>query len=273
MLTNDVELDEPAVWTGPAAVTLPRAELSVFIAIPDQVAWKSAVVVVGESGLLDEPVRSICRELARAGHGAIALDLGSSNLEALATCRSAGGLGARGDAALSALAERVNGAIDALRAQTTVPLSRVAVLGYGLGGIVALLAGNRCHVGLTIAFYAEGPQWLGLNLEAVIDTPRPHAAPFVCLIGAEDPACSPDKLSAIQQRLDSFGMKCSFVIYPRTSGHFCRVDAPEYRPRHADEAWHRVLRMLETQARLRHRIRAKGVPARAVPLTLETKRR
>jgi dienelactone hydrolase len=70
----------PAIRARMATTSSPGGAIPGFLAIPAGVTWKSAAVVVGETGALDESTREVCRSLARAGHGALGVDLSSSTL-------------------------------------------------------------------------------------------------------------------------------------------------------------------------------------------------
>jgi carboxymethylenebutenolidase len=154
-------------------------------------------------------------------------------------------------------AARVTRGVDAglarLRLEATVRPPRIGVVGYGLGGYVALVAAYASQVGVAVCFYGAGPMRLRTELRRIIDQPKRHAAPMLCLIGGEDSTVRPEDLAAIHERLGAFGMRHTFIIYPRTKGHFCRVGGADYRAPEADDAWQRLVHALETAPRLRNR--------------------
>jgi len=214
-----------------------------FLAVPTASEWKSAVVVVGATGL-DDHVVAVCRELAVAGHGALAIDLPVNRLDERASLAPA-------------VTRTVSAALACLRGAAPAVPPRFGVVGYGAGGLVALAAGIRCQIGAAVSFYGEGPMLLRQHLTQIIDAPKRHAAPFLCLLGSKDTDVGPQDLLAIRDRLDSFGMRHTFIVYPRTAAGFCHQNSANYRAAEANDAWSKLLHALETAPRLRHRFGAK----------------
>jgi carboxymethylenebutenolidase len=146
----------------------------------------------------------------------------------------------------------VDAALAYLRAEAPRVPARFGIVGFGVGGFVALVAGYRCQIGAAVSFYGEGPMLLRSDLD-IVDGPRRHAASLLCLVGAEDKAVSPDDIAAIRGLLTGYRMQHSFVVYPRTSVDFFRPTATGYRPVVAEDAWKRLLHALETAPRPRFR--------------------
>jgi len=234
----------------------PRGGVPGYFAAPSSDAWKSAVVVIGDHLTLDDHARETCRRLAREGHAAIALDLTGGADSGVSLVSRRPGVSDR-DGQARAI-EGVAAGLELLRTEASAPPARFGVVGYGGGGLVALVAGYRCQVGAAISFYGEGPMQLRANLSEIIERPKRHAASFLCLVGGEDDAVRPEDLGAIHERLDTFGMRHTFIVYPRTRSGFCQVDGPRYRAAEANDAWGKVLHALETAPRLRHRFQPKA---------------
>ncbi len=244
---RDIQAQTPR----PVTLEAPAGRVTGFLATPVS-DWKSAVVVVGDRGGLDDHVLGACARLADAGHAALALDLDVDRLD---------GSVVLSPSATSALA-RCTGAVTAglafLRAEAAAPPSRFGVVGYGLGGLVALAAGYRCQVGAAVSFYGDGPVRLRANLLEIMGQPKPHAGALLCLVGGEDEDVCPADLAAIHSHLDAFGMRQTSIVYPRTRTDFCRDGAPTYRAAEAADAWGRLLHALEVAPKLRHRFAAKS---------------
>ncbi len=244
------------VCSGPIRLDTPDGPLSAFLASPDGTAWKSGVVVVGESGALSVQLRDTCCRLAEAGHGALALDLEVASLGGPLVMSDASAAG------LTRCTRAVGAAAGFLRSEAPTALSRLGVVGFGTGGLVALAAGYRCQVGTAVSFYGEGPMRLRANLREIIDAPKPHAATLVCLVGGEDEDVRPADLGAIRDHLDAFGMRQTSIVYPRTRAGFCHPEGRNYRAAEAEDAWGRLLHALETATRQRHRFSAKSPTTR-----------
>jgi dienelactone hydrolase len=230
--------DDVAIATRSVKLAVGGASRTAFLAVPKERAWKAAVVVVGDRSSVDAEVKEVARGLAREGHGALALGHGQSGPEGTDVVE---------------LTRGVDAALSRLRGEAPAPPPRIGVVGYGAGGFIALVAGYRCQVGAVVSVYGEGPMRLRAELRRIIDRPKRHAAPFLCLLGGEDDAVRPGDLAAIRERLHIFGMRHTFIIYPRTRGEFCRVGGLDYRASEAADAWGKILHALDTAPRLRNR--------------------
>jgi dienelactone hydrolase len=134
---------------------------------------------------------------------------------------------------------------------------RFGIVGYGSGGIVALLAACRCQFGVAITFYGDGPRTLRANLSQILDGPKSHAARVVCFLGTEDRRVRPEDVRILRERFHACELRHSFVVYPKVADGFCRPRTLTYRGAVADDAWSKLIHALETAHRPRHRFRAK----------------
>jgi dienelactone hydrolase len=235
--------DGPGV-TKPRTVTVvtPGASFKGVLVLP-RGPWRSGAVLVSDGQAGDEDTVEAARGLAGAGHAALVI----------------AGEAVGGDTVpFETIAERIDACLACLRAEAPAPVGRWGVVGFGVGSFPALVAGYRCRVGVAVSFYGEGPARLREVITQLIDAPRPHAAPLLFLLGGEDTAVRPADLGAIRERLEAFGMRHTFIIYPRTRGAFCRKGSPEYRAAAAEDAWARLVEALATAPRLRHRFSRKG---------------
>ncbi len=220
--------------------------ISGFVATPGAGAWKSTVVVIGDG--IDPHVCAACRDLAAGGHGALAIDLPLADLE-----RTIAEDRAQRRPPAARFTADVRTALAFLRAAAPSPPRRSGVVGYGAGGLVALAAGYRYGLGVAVCLYGEGLTLLRTNLTQLIPEPKRHAAPFVCLVGAEDAGVQPRDLREIGDHLDRSRVDHTFILYPGTGAGFCRPGHAGYRPSEASDAWGRVVHSLEAARRERHR--------------------
>jgi carboxymethylenebutenolidase len=246
-----MQLAEPGTdsTVRPRAITVqgPNGPFSGRLAVPTGDVWASAVVVVPDRSGINAHVLGVCRDLALAGHAALAIDVPVSELDAPLVWSSTS------SSALDRFTEAVGAALDLLENVAPATPSRFGVVGYGAGGVVALAAGYRCQVGAAVAFYGEGTMRLHENLARIIAKPKPHAATFLCLVGAADEDVRVPDLGEILRNFGSFGMRSNSIVYPRTKAGFCDPGDPRYRPVEARDAWKRLLHALETAPRRRHR--------------------
>jgi dienelactone hydrolase len=233
-----------------------------FLAVPAAAAWRSAAVLVSEGPEVDEAAIDIARRLAAAGHAALAIGHDGTG---------------KGTSAFDRIAERVDAALAYLVAESRAPVPRFGVVGFGPGGFSAIVAGYRCRAGAAVCLYGDGPLRLREELAQLIDRPKRHAARFLFLLGGEDATVKPGDVGPIRDQLEAFGMRNTFIIYPRTKGAFCRPGSPDFRAPAAQDAWLRILLALDTAPRLRHRFSRKTaasvvprptpIPAKPAPST------
>jgi len=235
---EDAAASATAIVTRSVRVAVGGVMRTGLLAMPKSEPWRSAVVVVGERPTVDVGAMDAARSLAAAGHGALAIGHGEIAPEG---------------AEVADLTRGVDAALARLRAEAPAKAPRIGVVGYGLGGFLALVAGYRCQVGAAVSVYGEGPMRLRADLRRIIDRPKRHSAPFLCLVGAEDLVVRAEDLAAIRERLDVYGMRHTFILYPRTRAGFCQVGGPDHRPIEAADAWTKILHALDTAPRLRNR--------------------
>jgi carboxymethylenebutenolidase len=220
----------------------PHGHMDAYLATPRAAAWKSAVIVLDDGPGITPRITTFCDALAREGHAAAAADVLSLRA---------------GEAGLmSAWTQGVDATLEFLREKAPRPPPRFAIVGFGIGGFAALMAGYRCQLGAAVSFYGEGVMRLCSDL-GNLDRPRPHAAAMLCFLGTDDKTVSAADVAIARERLAGLRIPHSFVVYPRTRGNFFFPDGAEYRPEAAADAWGRLLHALDTAPRLRFRFRKK----------------
>jgi len=131
-------------------------------------------------------------------------------------------------------AKDMSGAVDYLLGRDEVEGPKVGVIGFCMGGGLALVL--ACHrpdaIGATVPFY-------GL-------IPWPHAQPDYSRLDApvlghyagEDGFFSPDKVDDLQSNLHALGKECDFEVYPGVDHAFFNDTRPEvYDAESAARAW------------------------------------
>lgn len=220
---------------------------------PDEIDFEPApvrggVVVVHEEYGLTERTSQICQRFADAGWHAVAPDLfhrigspvfGHADEEgpsaAAATLRGTDLLDDL-DAAMKWLAD------------VGIAINRCAVVGYGLGGAVALLAAAHlpvaaavsvCGDGITESRFGEHPQ--------LLLAPR-LLAPWLGLYGGNDPATPAVEVDALRVAAATARVPTEVVSYPGAGHRFHDEQAPPeldgYDEHAARDAWARTLAWL-----------------------------
>ncbi|MFE7188794.1 dienelactone hydrolase family protein [Kitasatospora sp. NPDC057541] len=212
------------------------------LALPSGTGRRPAVLLGPEGPGLNDVYRHRADALAELGYVALAFDLHGGRWftdpqEMLAR-------------ALPLLAdpERMrdvgHAALDVLRAEPRTDPERIAAVGYGTGGAIALELGRA-----------------GVDLRAIgtvngLTTGRPGEAarircPVWAGVGSEDPIMPPAQREAFTAEMQAAGVDWRLVVYGGAlhAFHHPPVDhtvlpGVGHHPRHAERAWHDVLGLL-----------------------------
>ncbi|MGW4650405.1 dienelactone hydrolase family protein [Kitasatospora sp. NPDC004289] len=226
------------------AVEYPADDLTMIghLALPAGTSRRPAVLIGPEGMGLSDVERRRADALAELGYVALAFDLHGGRYlddpeDMLARCLP-----------LLADPDRMRGigraALDVLRAEPRTDPDRIAAIGYGTGGAVALELGRA-----------------GVDLRAIgtvnaLTTGRPGEAarircPVWAGVGSEDPIMPPAQREAFTAEMRAAGVDWRLTVYGGAlhAFHHPTVDHPTppgvgYHPRHAERAWHDILALL-----------------------------
>jgi carboxymethylenebutenolidase len=111
---------------------------------------------------------------------------------------------------------------------------RVGIVGFCMGGALAVLAATRPGIDAFVSFYGFPPAGAA-NLESV-------AAPGLLLFGEHEDVFSVADAEAFARRQRAAGREAEIVTYPGAGHAFFNNDRPEvFRAEAADDAWRRTL--------------------------------
>jgi carboxymethylenebutenolidase len=212
-----------------------------YLATPAQTPAPGVVVVQEWWGLVPQIERT-CDRLATAGfvalapdlfHGEIAehteMDRAAELMNALPPDRAARDMGA---------------AVDALLANPDVDGDSVGVVGFCMGGMLALVlaAQQGDRIGAAVAFYGAplgdgAPDWSGLT------------APVLGHVAEHDEFFPSDATMALGEELAEMGKDVTFVLYPGQGHAFGNEENPigTHDADAASEAWARTLDFLHAK--------------------------
>ena len=200
-----------------------------YLAVPSSGSGPGVIVIQEWWGLVPHIV-DVCERFAAAGFVALAPDLyeGARTTEP----DEAGKLMMTLN--LGAAVARMSSAIDHLRSLDTTEGEKVGVVGFCMGGGLALLL--ACErpdvVAACVPFYGvipwpdAEPDWSAMQAEV-----RGHFA-------AEDAMFPPAKVADLEQRLVGLGKTATFVVHPGTDHAFFNDARPEvHDPAASAAAW------------------------------------
>ncbi len=207
-----------------------------YLARPTGAGPFPAVVVIQEWWGLDAHIRSIVDRFAAEGFVALAPDLYRGRVAqepddarrlALELVRE------------QALAD-IQGAVDYLAAQSYVGPPQVGVMGFCMGGGLAMtMSWAGRGVGAAIVFYGGGVRPSDADLATI-------SAPLLGIYGEADAGIPLDLIGGWERKLADLGKTNTMVIYPDAPHAFFNDTRPAYRPEAAAAAWERTLDWLRT---------------------------
>ncbi|ABD11976.1 dienelactone hydrolase-like enzyme [Frankia casuarinae] len=133
------------------------------------------------------------------------------------------------------------------------PAERSAIIGFCMGGTVALHTATRHTLAAAVSFYGGGistPYWPGIP--ALVEAAPSLRGPWLGLYGEEDALISTDEIAALRAAAARSGAPTELVSYAG-AGHAFHSDDREalYRPVAAADGWSRALAFLDRHVRPR----------------------
>lgn len=127
---------------------------------------------------------------------------------------------------------------------------RVAVVGFCLGGRIALLAATLADLRLSaaVAFYPQTHGAARSDLPAPDELTSGLTCPVLSVFGADDELIPASEITLWQQRLATSRVTHDVVTYPDAGHSFFDRESAAHRPQCAD-AWRRTLDFLDLSAR------------------------
>ena len=201
-----------------------------YLSLPDGNDGPGVLVLHAWWGLTDH-VREVCDRLADEGFVALAPDLFDGRL-ATTIADAEQGL-AEMDA--DALAHRTRSGLHTLRTLEHTTSDRVGVVGFSMGGSMALWLAARVPEGVAATAVYYGDQEIDM---------ADATSAFLGHFAEEDAYVDDDTLALLEAELHLDELDVTFHRYPGTRHWFAEPDRPEHDPAAADLAWQRTLEFL-----------------------------
>ncbi|HEY1179008.1 MAG TPA: alpha/beta fold hydrolase [Phytomonospora sp.] len=220
--------------------------LSAFVATP---AESRGTVLVGQEIFgVSGHIRHMCESFARKGFTAVAPDFYWRDGPRLEFAYDDAGR-AEAMAHMRRLT-REHVLADLAAARTLAGDAVPAIVGFSLGGHIALLAATEAPYALAVDFYGGWTIDGGVPL-AEPEPPLADAAfiaalgtPVLLLAGADDHLIGEDEGDRIGRRLTDYGVSHERVRYAGIKHGFMCDERPEWDEAIAYDAWHRVIEAL-----------------------------
>jgi carboxymethylenebutenolidase len=207
-----------------------------YLALPPRGSGPGVLVIQEWWGLVDH-IRDVCDRLARAGFVALAPDLYRG--ETASDPDAAGRL--MMDLALPRAARDLDGAVAALLGETATAGGTVGVLGFCMGGQLALLTGTKNRrIGAVVDCYGIHPS-VTLELGGL-------AAPVLGIFAEHDTFVPPEAVRKLEAELRAAGQRCHFTIFPGVGHAFLNDSRPDvYDAPAAERAWGMIVSFLRAE--------------------------
>jgi len=202
---------------------------------------KGGIVVIQEAFGVNDHIEDVCRRLAGVGWLAVAPHLfhrtgdpklGYTDLSLIMPHMQAltpDGVLADVDAAIAHL----DGA--------GFPAEGQGIVGFCMGGTVALIVGAERPIGAAVTFYGGGVTQGRFGFPALVDEARKLRAPWLGLFGDLDQGIPVADVEALRAAAATSGQPTEVVRYPDAEHGFHCDQRASYEPAAAADAWQRTL--------------------------------
>ena len=206
---------------------------------------RGAIVVVQEAFGLNDHIRSIAERIAAAGYVAIAPALYHRLGSPTAPYDD---FHAVIPAITSLTAEAINTDIDAVIAELKrrgFLAPSIGIVGFCMGGAIALHTATRGAVGAAVTFYGGGVTTGRFGLESLVELAPKLRAPWLGLYGDLDALIPVDDVEWLRSEASRASVPTQIVRYS-DAGHGFNCDVRvDYQPDAAADAWARCLAWFE----------------------------
>lgn len=209
---------------------------------------RGGVVALHDARGVTPYLRSVLERLADAGWAAVAPHLyhrdGVDEVDPADGWAAA--MPALGRLTGAGIAEDVDASLAHFGAEGLLP-ARVGVLGFCMGGTVALASATRHALGAAVSFYGGAvstPYWAGVP--PLLELAGSLRAPWLGLYGESDQLITLEEIAALRAASASARAPAELISYPGAGHAFHSDDRPAiYRPEAAADAWSRALAWLD----------------------------
>ncbi len=216
-------------------------DMPTYVATPEGAA-RGGIVVVQEAFGVTAHLQGVCRRLAEAGYTAVApalfhrvgspvLDYG--DFEAVRPAMmslTAGGIETDLDAAFAELTNRGFGS------------ARTGIVGFCMGGTVAMFAATQWPLGAAVTFYGGGVAQGRFGFPSLLDIAAELRSPWLGLYGERDQGIPVDEVEALRRVVAAAQVPTEIVRYPEAGHGFNCDDRPDaFHEPSATDAWRRTL--------------------------------
>jgi carboxymethylenebutenolidase len=202
---------------------------------------KGGIVVAQEGFGVNDHIEDVCRRFAAEGWLAVAPHLFHRNGDpVIAYDDMDGAVANMGQLTVDSVLADVDAALAAL-ASKGISADRAGIVGFCMGGTVALAVTARRDIGAGVTFYGSGVKFSRFGFDPLEEEAKRLRAPWLGLFGDLDHGIPVEDVEDLRVAAASSGQPTEVVRYPE-AGHGFHCDAREgYHEASAKDAWQRAL--------------------------------
>jgi len=122
-----------------------------------------------------------------------------------------------------------------------IPLRKIGIVGFCMGGTVALVTAARRDLGAAVTFYGGGVTEGRFGFGPLVEEATRLRAPWLGLYGDLDQGIPVDGVERLRAAAASSGQETEIVRYPEAGHGFHCDQRQSYEPKSAQDAWARTL--------------------------------
>ncbi|WP_052711209.1 dienelactone hydrolase family protein [Pseudofrankia sp. DC12] len=233
------------------AVDITAADGTPLMVCPPAGERHGGVIVIQDARGVTPYLRSVCERLAAEGWLAVAPQL--YHRQGFAETSRDGGWASAATDMLSLDGIEIGADVDSARgylATSGVEAANTAIIGFCMGGTVALASAARASLAAAVSFYGGAvstPYWTGIA--PLVELAPGLRGPWLGLYGERDALITPAEISALRAAAATSAGPTELISYPDAGHAFHSDDRPAvYRPKAAADAWSRALTFLREHA-------------------------
>lgn len=202
---------------------------------------KGGVLVVQEAFGVNDHIEDVCRRFAAEGWLAVAPHLfhrtGDPKLgyTDMTPVREH-----MGSLTTETILEDIDTALAHFEA-AGIPPSKVGIVGFCMGGTVALAVATRRDLGASVTFYGGGTSTGRFGFDPLIEEAARLRAPWLGLFGDRDQGIPVEDVEQLRTAAATAGPETEVVRYPDAGHGFHCDQRADYHPASAADAWQRTL--------------------------------
>jgi carboxymethylenebutenolidase len=201
---------------------------------------KGGVVVIQEAFGVNDHIEDVCRRFAEEGWLAVAPHLFHRTGDPKLPYDIEQARPHMAELTSDGVLADVDAALDEL-GRTGIAPDRRGIVGFCMGGSVALIVGAHRDVGAAVTFYGGGVKAGRFGFRPLVEEAVDLKAPWLGLFGDHDQSIPVDQVEELRDAAARSGEETEVVRYP-DAGHGFHCDQREsYHAASAVDAWRRTL--------------------------------